>query len=321
VALYHPLTEAELGDLCDRFRLRLQSAEGVPQGSINTNYRLTCDQGRYFLRFTTVRSQAELDFEASLLFHLKRGGFPCAEPLRTREGSAYSGYQAGWVSIFQHLAGEELGPEAVTADHASEIGRALGRLHRLGSSFEGQRENPYGEATIRHWLGDLVSRDLADDIAAAVRGAGQTLPAASVQLGLPRGAIHGDLFRDNVKWLDGRVSGIFDFEMACVDDLALDVGITLLVWTFGADAFDRPRVRALLDGYQRERKLLPEERSGLYTRATFGAVRYTLSRIRDFHLAQVGASALTRKPWQRYAQRLEELKRLGPEAFAEICGW
>ena len=30
------------------------------------------------------------------------------------------------------------------------------------------------------------------------------------------------------------MAGVFDFEMACVDELALDLGITLLVWTFGA---------------------------------------------------------------------------------------
>src|SRR5207245_87679 len=158
-------------------------------------------------------------------------------------------------------------------------------------------------------------------VRATVDRTSRLLPSVAASLGLPRGPIHADLFRDNVKWLDGRVAGVFDFEMACVDELALDLGITLLVWTFGKKEFDRPRVRALLDGYGAERRILPEERAGLWARGTFGAIRYTLSRIRDFHLADVGIDALERKPWHRYAQRMVELQDLGPGGFAEVCGW
>lgn len=320
MALYDPLPEAELGAIAARFGLHLESAEGVPQGSINTNYRLTCTSGRFFLRYTRARGPADLDFEAGLLAHLKSGGFPCPAPLGAEGGTPYLGHRGGLVSVFAHLVGEELGPDRVTADHARAIGRILGRMHRLGGSFGGRRDNPYGPATVRAWLDDWRGKSLEPAVEDAVARATRALPDAADATGLPRGPIHADLFRDNVKWLGDRVSGVFDFEMACVDDYALDVGIALLVWTFGPASFERPRVRAFLEGYRAERPLRPEEAGALHRRATYGAIRFTLSRIRDFHLSPAGAQILHKKPWQRYGQRLAELLRLEEGGFLDLCG-
>jgi homoserine kinase type II len=193
-------------------------------------------------------------------------------------------------------------------------------MHRWAGSYSGLRENPYGPSTLTAWLADLGQRQLESDVRIAVLRAAGAIDEASKPLGLPRGAIHADLFRDNVKWLADRIAAVIDFEMACVDELALDLGITLIVWTFGVDSFDRPRVRSLIEGYQSERKLLAEEKAGLWSKCLYGAIRYTLSRIRDFHLAAVGTDALERKPWQRYAQRMGELLRLGAAGFGELCG-
>jgi homoserine kinase type II len=61
---------------------------------------------------------------------------------------------------------------------------------------------------------------------------------------MPRGAIHGDLFCDNVLFVGDRVSGIIDFGFAATDFLAYDLAITVNDWCVAEAGFGRARPRA-----------------------------------------------------------------------------
>ena len=53
---------------------------------------------------------------------------------------------------------------------------------------------------------------------------------------LPRGAIHGDLFCDNVLFDDTRVSGVIDFGFAATDAFIYDLAIAVNDWCVFIDA-------------------------------------------------------------------------------------
>lgn len=320
MALYVTFTQDELTAICRAYGLgALVDATGIPQGSINTNYRLEAERGRFFLRHTQVRSADVLRFEAELLAHLERFHFPSPSVLRTSSGEFFLSIKDGLASVFSYVAGEELGRQRLTETHLESLGAELGKMHRATSSFGLQRENPYSPRVVEGWLSDLKRRPEAELV--EIAGELQQALTHSQAFGelLPRGVIHADLFMDNVKWLGDRVSAFFDFEMACFDTYALDVAITLNAWCFEGE-YTAPLCRAFIQGYLSQRPLSPIERSGLFGCALFGAVRYTASRIRDFHLSPLPPEKLTKKDFRTYLRRCRALRAMGPDGFRELLG-
>ncbi len=319
MAVYTELSTEDLAELAARYGLgRVSAFRGLPEGSINTNYALQTERGRYFLRHTTVREDADLSFEAALLSHLHKEAFPAPTLHETTDGRPFVPFRGGRVSVFGWLSGEELTRSGLTGGHLQALGRELGKLHRVANSFTGHRENPYSQAVVRSWL-EALSTQADAEVQAALPELFRALEAASGYDGLvPRGVIHADLFMDNVKWLGDRVSAFFDFEMACVDAWVLDLGITLDAWCFDGGAYREDLCRALLSGYQEERPLLAAEPLALYAAARFGAVRFTASRIRDFHLSQVPSDRLFQKDFRTYLARVRALDALGPDGFTRL---
>lgn len=321
MALYTTLSPDELAAIALAYGLgAIAEAVGIPQGSINTNYRLETGRGRFFLRHTTVRGPEALGFEAALLDHLNQARFPSPSIERTRDGRAFLELEGGRVTLFHYLAGEELARGALTFEHLERLGEELGKLHRLTASFLGTRENPYGPEVVERWLRELAGhpdhelQKVAIELMTYLDAAYRRPPGLQ-----PAGVIHADLFLDNVKWLGDRVSAIFDFEMACRDAYGLDLAITLNAWCFDRE-YSPPLCRALVSGYQRERALAPGEIEALHAHAIFGAVRFTASRIRDFHLSPLPPERLTRKDYRTYLARVHCLIEIGPSDFKRLLG-
>ena len=321
VAVYTELSFEQLSLIARAFQLgEVRAARGIPHGSINTNFRLETDSGTFFLRHSTVRTAADLEFEAALIAHLLRGGFPAPTLVRTAEASPFLEIAGGRASIFRHLAGEELTRADLRPEHGERVGAELGKLHRIANSFDGDRINPYSPAQVARWL-DELSRDRDAEIQSIALELTQLLrESQSFESGLlPRGAIHADLFMDNVKWVGDRVSAFFDFEMACRDAFVLDLAIALNAWCF--DEGYRPDLcRAMITGYQAQRPLYALEKEALYFEALFGAVRYCASRIRDFHLSKLPPERLMRKSFRTYLARARALRQMEATAFRAMIG-
>ncbi|MCI0569802.1 MAG: homoserine kinase [Myxococcaceae bacterium] len=321
MAVYTVLDDEALSKVSAAWRLGpIRGAEPIPQGSINTNYKLLTDSGPIFLRHTTVRTGEDLAFEAELLAHLHQHRLAVPTLLPTAHGDWWLPLVGGRVSLFRWLAGEELPRAAFTPEHLEALGAALGRLHRATEDFGGSRANPYGAATVAGWVEAL--RGHADP---ALRTAAEVMAETLAEVEAhqpeldPRGVIHGDLFPDNVKWLGEKVAALFDFEMACHDVYGLDVAITLNAWCFDG-GYQPALARALLRGYTGERPLALHSVRALYPHARFGAVRFCASRIRDYHLPGFPPERLKPKDWRTYLARVRALNALGERGFLALLG-
>ncbi|HRE18594.1 MAG TPA: phosphotransferase, partial [Rhodocyclaceae bacterium] len=149
--------------------------------------------------------------------------------------------------------------------------------------------NPRGAA----WRAQAAQRLLPvlDAAQAAQLGAELEFQRAQDYTVLPQGIVHADLFRDNVLWEAGRLSGILDFYFAGEDALLFDLAVAANDWC--SDAQDES---ALLDAYERERPLQDCERAAWGAMRRAAALRFWLSRLEDVHYPRPGALVTVKDP-------------------------
>ena len=159
---------------------------------------------------------------------------------------------------------------------------------------------------------DQVLPGLAEAIAAELGYLGGNWPTD-----LPTGVIHADLFPDNVFFLAGRLSGMIDFYFACNDAFAYDLAICLNAWCFEPDAsFNITKGMALINGYERVRKLNGAEVAALPILARGAALRFMLTRLVDWLNVPPGAVVRPKDPIEyvrklRFHQQVSSAREFG----------
>lgn len=324
MAIKTELTDDELGAVAAEWGLgAVHAARGLPEGSVNTLYRLETARGRFVLRLSEGRSETEVRFETELLAYLRSARYP-AVVIEQRPDGAYSGRVKGkFAAVFHWASGEHLVPADTSVEQAMESGRVLGRLHVVTEDFDGRLENRYGPLPVRQMLDDVIRRARERSGDHELQAAMSLLEREGARLdhlpGSNEGVIHADWFPDNLRFLGDRVAAVLDFEMACRGPYVLDLATAIHAGCFDED-FVPARVAALVAGYEQERRLSPDERAAFHDWARFSALRFTLSRVLDFHLSPLPPDRLQRKDWRRFLARLERTIALGPAGWLGLCG-
>jgi homoserine kinase type II len=114
---------------------------------------------------------------------------------------------------------------------------------------------------------------------------------------LPKSTIHGDLFRDNVLFLNDEVTGFIDFYYACTDFIILDVAIAVNDWCVNDDgSFDKAKLNAFLDAYKKIRSFNDDENQAWNNILRLASLRFWVSRLNDFYHAEEGELTYTKDP-------------------------
>ncbi|MBZ9567214.1 homoserine kinase [Modicisalibacter tunisiensis] len=279
MAVFTPLDDAQVASFLERFDTgRLVTLEGVASGTENTTFFVTTDRASLVLTLFEQGDHEELPFFVDLLDYLDEHRLPVPGPVHDRRGIALQSLAGKPALLFPRLPGRH--PRAPNLAQCRALGEALGRLHHVGQRFEGHRPNPRD----LHWL--LASHH---KVLGYLTPEDQTLMADEVDTyqgvfgdadALPRGAIHGDLFRDNTLFDGDTLGGIIDFYNGCTGDLLFDLAIVINDWASDDDGrLDPGRHDALLTAYQSQRPLTDAERDAWPMMLRMTALRYWLSRL------------------------------------------
>jgi homoserine kinase type II len=209
---------------------QLQNIKGAAGGIENTNYFVDTDQGEYVLTLFERLTFEQLPFYLHLMKHLAAARHPRARPggRRQRRHPAPAQGQA-------RLGGQQAArPQRTGADGRSlrQVGEALARMHLAGLDYPRRQPNLRG----LDWWNETVPVVLpfiTPEQSSLILGelAFQNhVAASSACRSLPRGVVHADLFRDNVMFEDGKLTGFFDFYFAGVDSWLFDIAVCLNDW-------------------------------------------------------------------------------------------
>lgn len=303
MAVYTPVTAAEVAAFIQSMNLgEYVRHDGITQGVENTNYHLFTTAGRYILTIFEKRIDSrDLPFVFAYTDHLGAAGLPVP---RVLGGGTLAGKPAAVISFLQ---GADVVNEDLTPDHCARIGTALAQMHLCAKTFAGTRKNPVGFEQWRALYDGVRDRATPEQCALIERTLQEYAPATD----LPRGAVHADLFPNNVFFdADGQLSGLIDFYFACTEVYIYDVAMTVNAWCIDRDGILRADCfAAFARAYQSVRPLSDAERAAFPIQRRAAALRIFMTRLYDWHFTPDGA----------------QVKKLDPEEYHKKliveCAW
>jgi len=274
------LSHYDLGDLIDFSR--------DERGTVNTSYAILTRRGeierRFFLRrYKAGIQECEIQFEHSLIDHLKhKGSPPIAGVHRARDGSTYlkasmvkPGIQPAFHAVFDFIPGEDryswVSPRC-THNEVISSARVLAQFHRGVEDLipAGRRVEPailellpIVADTIRGCPGEskqsIFDLYFIKHIPILLECLDRTLSTLNepASLKMPKLVIHCDYHPGNLKFQGSQVSGVFDFDWSKLDYRCFDVALGLYYfftqWEGDRDgSVHLPYVRLFLESYQDE---------------------------------------------------------------------
>jgi homoserine kinase type II len=288
MSVYTPVTAEDLDAWLTRYAAGgLEELQPIASGIENTNYFVRTPKSCFVLTLYERLPAAELPFYLNLMAHLARSGCEVPAPEPDRTGALFSMLNGKPASLVAWVEGRPIDAPAPT--HAAAVGDALARLHIASSTYRARLTNRRGPAWWRQAA--RAVKPFIDADQAALLDAELKFQTGFGRGKLPKGAIHGDLFCDNVLFADDRVAGIIDFGFAATDFFAYDLAITVNDWcvTGGNDpAVDADCAMALIGAYDARRPMTPDECTAWPALLRAAALRFWLSRLYDMHLPRSG---------------------------------
>jgi Ser/Thr protein kinase RdoA (MazF antagonist) len=246
-------------EVLDWFGVIPSSLRRVRRGR-NTHWIVRTRRDRVVLRrYALACSAPEIAYEHAVLHHLRRRQWPVAAPIANAVHTA-----SGSWCLFPYLRGRSPAPRSSSGQRTEERarGRLLARLHRDLADLAGlgQRDrwrttpeglfDRHGKRPAGTMLGAYARRDpeggriLLEYADATRRRFDALMPSAPEPT-----IIHGDLTTWNIRYANGRLSGVLDFDVTHLD---LRVADFVLSW--------RGCYEGILEGYEEEAPLTDVER-------------------------------------------------------------
>jgi len=309
MAVYTELTENQIGTLLRKYDLgELSAYQGASDGIENTTYFVQLVTGEEFVvtLFEFIEKEV-LPFHIELTSTLCSRGLPVPSPLMDNNGQVLQTLAGKPALMFPRVAGNHiLQPSLQEVDKVAVF---LGNMHLQCLDIPLQHPNPKS-LNWMHNVWESISSSLSDEDNKLIEE--QILLRQQYQLlDLPRAVIHADLFRDNVLFRNGEVTGVIDFYNAGTDSLLLDIAIAVFDWCVNTEGLlDAEKSKRFIESYQTKRGLSVLEQDNWIIAQQLAATLFWLSRLEVNWRAEKGIQLAVKDPMSCKKILLQHLGRL-----------
>ncbi len=301
------LTNQELEALVARYPIgRLLQSEPLAGGLANSSVKVIAETGTYVLCVCDEKQLDEIRHLCTLLRCLEEHGFPTTRVIDTRRGEACISWRDKPVYLKRYIAGRVI--ERLDDQQLDQVGALLARLHEIPAHPELPHHFSYGIEC----FGELRDRQSAAAFHRWLSGHLDRIGEACSD-SLPRGFVHGDLFADNMLFVDGSLAAFLDFEEACAYYRVFDIGMSAIGCCCPGGNFSLAKTAALVGGYQRARELQPDERRLLQAHTVYGAAATAFWRYRQYHLRNPDPAMESH--YQAMVKLADQVAAIEPECF------
>lgn len=282
MARYTTLSSSELAHIVAQYPigtpLKLEEMLG---GFGNSNFKLTTTEGEFLLKICDEKDPTELQMQISLLQHLCEHAYPTVYPILTKDRRPVTHETVGSVMLYPFLQGEQ--PQSSPATLA-QLGKALSELHRI-PPIDGLPCFAMGISQMVPFFKEVQGTQF--ETHPFVESLESQLESMKPQLNvsLPMGLLHGDLFLDNTLFNEDQMVAILDFEEGCYDVLLIDVGMTIIGCCYTPEhALNLKTAHRFLDAYNAVRPLTEDEWTHLDCFVHYAALSIAFWRFRQFNI-------------------------------------
>ena len=310
MAVYTPLGRDDVAAFIKLFdQNRLISYSGIHGGVENTNYRVLTTRGEYVLTLFEHHNVAEVGDFVRLATFLESQDILVPAPLADSNGQWLHTLANRPAILCPLLPGHH--PERVTAAHCWQIGNRLASVHQLSCGLASPRKNDKGFDWWKLTYTGLISTLDSNSYSLMSKEIAWQFNHRHIWRALPRGWIHGDLFRDNtlfeckVAGKPDQLSAILDWYNACEGVWIYDLAIVANDWCCDEyGEWEQSCYEALLDGYQQVRPFNALECYHWPLVLRGAALRFWLSRLDTLQHQQQSDSNGIRKDPDEYRRKV-----------------
>lgn len=267
MAVLTKLSIEQINRLIEHTKIKFSKVKETKNGITDSTYIGTStDNKKYVFKIFELSSKEHIKAEISILNALK--GLKVLHPISNKIVM----FENKPTALFSYIEGDI--PTNIDAQQIKEITIFLKKLHSI-KGFKPQTRNIYEKSNLLKMIESIDEKERKEflDRFEVIKN-----------INLENNAlIHGDLFPDNAKFIDKKLSGVYDFAQSCYGNAYFDLAVVIISWCFKDNILNMTLFKKVLETYDSNLKIEEITPYVLFASLYYAVQRYVrVNKAKDY---------------------------------------